>query len=96
MGYRTNEERLLASMDRQARVGGCGGVLIAGTDAVTGKFVAFTVIADSTQLDVSGVVSDIDDVGATDLDVPKGVTIFGNFTSLQLTGGKIIAYRKCD
>jgi len=95
MGYRTNEERLLSSIDRQARVGECGGVLIDGTTAVTGRFVAFTVIADSTQLDVSGIDSNIDDLD-TDTTIPKGVTIFGNFASLQLTGGAIIAYKKCE
>ena len=95
MAYTTNEERLLSSIDRQARTGECGGVLIDGATIVTGRFVAFTVIADSTQLDVSGIDSNIDDLD-TDTTLPKGVTIFGNFSSLQLTGGAIIAYKKCE
>lgn len=32
--------------------------------------------------------------GTTAIDIPAGATIFGNFTAITLTSGKIIAYKQ--
>lgn len=34
------------------------------------------------------------DDGTTAVDIPAGATIFGNFTAITLTSGKIIAYKQ--
>jgi len=66
----------------------------------TGPFFAITALADAV-VDVSeceigivegngGAIQAI----ATDLTIPKGITIYGNFTSIELDSGTVIAYAK--
>jgi len=93
MGYNTNEERLLASLDRQARLGECGAILIDDAVAHTGHFVAITALAASTTLHAD-TVSNITDF--TTMEIPQGATVFGIFTSVKLGGGKVIAYTRCE
>lgn len=95
MAYNTNDERLLASMDKRARIGACGTILIDDTTTEhAGPFVAFTALSEST-VDVSECTTNIED--AVDFAVPAGVTVFGEFDSLQfVTAALVIAYYKCD
>jgi hypothetical protein len=66
-----------------------GSIVIANTNAVTGEFVAIDVL-EATEFDtVVGNCTGLD--GET---VPAGMTIDGLFTSIQLTSGTVIAYRK--
>ena len=56
----------------------------------TGPFFAITAIADSAfdtaQCDMSFIT------GVVDFTLPAGVTIYGNFTSVYITSGLVIAY----
>ena len=94
MAYNTSEERLLKALKDRADIGACGSVYIDNTDAVSGNFVAVTALEDSTSLNYSGTASDIDDLDAN-MAIPTGVTVFGEFTAVQLATGKAIAYKKC-
>lgn len=99
MAYRTNEERLLASLEKSARIGECGGKLINDTAAHTGPFVAITALSDTdtaaATIDASDTTSNITDLDV-DTVIPQGMTIFGTFSEIKLTGGTVIAYKKCN
>ena len=76
---------------QNAGLGQAGCILIDDTDSHTGPFVAITAITDA-EVDVSECdMSFIEDVA--DFTIPKGVTIYGQFTSIELDTGSVIAYR---
>ena len=65
-------------------------ILIDGTAAHTGPFVAITALEDAA-VDISECdMSYIEDVA--DFTIPKGTTIYGNFASIELDSGKVLAY----
>ena len=75
---------------QNAALGQAGLILIDDTDAHTGPFVAITALSDAA-VDVSECdMSFITDVA--DFTIPKGVTIYGNFASIELDSGTVIAY----
>jgi hypothetical protein len=95
MDTRNNQETLLKSIDtRPKRV-----VHIDDTVKHTGPFYAITALADAV-VDVSECSLNIlENAGssafqsiATDFTIPKGVTIYGNFTSIELDSGSVLAY----
>ena len=94
MAFLTNEERLLHRIEQRSRIGACGVILIDDTNEHTGPFAAVQALVDST-IDVSECTTNIED--AADITIPKGVTIFGNFQSIELDAdGKVLAYYSCD
>ena len=86
----TTEERLLQAIKNTNvnALGGCGAIMIDDTVEHTGPFVAITVI-DSSECTIG-----IEDAAAT-ITIPKGATIFGHMTSIELDSGAVLAYRKC-
>jgi hypothetical protein len=71
-----------------------GGKIITGTTEVTGKFGAIqalsaTVVAAATTVSPGKLVGTM-----AALPIPAGTTIFGNFTSITLTSGTVIAYNQ--
>ena len=64
---------------------------VAGAAATTGPFFALTALSDAV-LDISG-DENIVTPGAT-LAIAKGITIYGNFGSIELDSGIVIAYSK--
>ena len=69
-----------------------GAILIDDTVEHAGPFFAITALEDAT-VDVSECnMSFIQDVA--DFTIPKGVTIYGKFQSIELDSGKVIAYLK--
>ena len=76
---------------QNAALGQAGVILIDDTDAHTGPFVAITAISDAA-VDISECdMSYIEDVA--DFTIPKGVTIYGQFASIELDSGSVLAYR---
>ena len=75
-------------------LGQAGVVFIDGEsaqDEITGPFVAITALSDAA-VDISEcTMSFIDSVA--DFTIPKGVTIFGRFESIELDSGKVLAYK---
>ena len=75
---------------QNASLGQAGCILIDDTAAHTGPFVAITALSDAA-VDVSQCdMSFLED--AADFTIPKGVTIFGRFVSIELDSGSVIAY----
>ena len=76
---------------QNAALGQAGVIMIDDTDCHTGPFVAITAITDAV-VDISECdMSFIEDVA--DFTIPKGVTIYGQFTSIELDSGTVFAYR---
>ena len=97
MGFNTNQDRLLNAikdLNRNA-LGQCGVLMIDDTVEHTGPFIALTAIgtADAV-IDTSECTTNIEDAAAT-ITIPEGSTIFGNFDSIELDSGVVLAYRKC-
>ena len=76
-----------------AQFGGGNGILIDDTALHNGVFYAIKALDGSVSVDGANCVTNVIDGGAT-FPIPEGTTIYGNFTSLKLTGGKVIAYYK--
>ena len=81
-----------------------GSVYIDDDDIHTGPFVAITAIEDSgvdasdcTNIENTMVDGASGTTGATtmttDFTIPKGVTIYGLFESIELDSGKVLAYK---
>ena len=71
-------------------LGQAGVILIDDTDAHTGPFIAITALEDAA-VDVSECdMSYIEDVD--NFTIPKGATIYGQFASIELDSGKVLAY----
>lgn len=68
-----------------------GAVYITGTAATPGKFGAIQALAEATLH--GDTVCDYDGASVSGLVIPVGETIYGTFTSVKLTSGKVIAYR---
>ena len=76
---------------QNAGLGQAGVILIDDTNAQSGPFVAITAITDAA-VDISECdMSFIEDVA--DFTLPKGVTIYGQFASIELDSGTVFAYR---
>ena len=71
--------------------GQVGSILIDDTDAHTGPYCAITALTDAVVDTSECDMSWIDDVA--DFTIPKGVTIYGLFESIELDSGTIIAYK---
>jgi hypothetical protein len=67
-----------------------GAVYIADTTQYTGKFWAVTAL-EASVLNVAS-VADYRGSGIGALPIPVGTTIYGNFSRIQLTSGKVLAY----
>ena len=92
MAIRTEQDALLNAVKNNtgAAVQPRAAILIDDLIEHAGPFFAITALADST-VDVSECdMSFITDVA--DFTIPKGVTIYGNFASIELDGGSVIAY----
>jgi len=92
MTIRTEQDALLDGVKRNtgSAIQPSAAILIDDTDAHTGPFFAITALADAA-VDVDQCdMSFITDVA--DFTIPKGVTIYGNFASIELDSGSVIAY----
>lgn len=58
----------------------------------TGPYFAVAALEDSV-IDTSQCTTNITDAAAT-IAIPKGMTIYGNFTSIELDSGKVLAYAR--
>jgi hypothetical protein len=76
--------------DTSLALGQGGAVYVTDTTQTDGSFGAIQAVADAV---FSALVAGNWTGTTTNLPLPAGVTIFGNFTSFTLTSGKVIAYR---
>jgi hypothetical protein len=75
----------------QQDLGKYGSVLIANTDAVTGRFTAIQVLADTVFAVLTGTMTAVHGSLPTFHD---GDWLFGLFTAITLTSGAVIAYNE--
>tara|TARA_R110000764_G_scaffold13133_1_gene37934 strand:+ start:1480 stop:1794 length:315 start_codon:yes stop_codon:yes gene_type:complete len=93
LGEITKSHSTAADKTNEA-LGQTGSIIIDDTVEHTGPFIAITVIGtEDAVIDTSECnLGTLEDQPAT-ITIPKGGTIFGNFTSIELDSGVIIAYR---
>ena len=92
MAIRTEQDALLDAVKNNtgSAISPRAADIIVGTDESTGPYFAITALEDAV-VDVSECdMSFITDVA--DFTIPKGLTIYGNFASIELDSGKVIAY----
>ena len=84
-------QRYTVQESQNVGLGQAGCILIDDVNVThTGPFVAITALEDA-EVDISECdMSFITDVA--DFTIPKGATIFGDFVSIELDSGKVIAY----
>ena len=66
--------------------------LIAGTDETTGPYFAITALEDAV-VDVSECDMSFLGGGTNNFTIPKGLTLYGNYASIELDSGTVIAYK---
>ena len=94
MAIRTEQEALINDVKNNTgtALSPRAAILIDDTVEHTGPFFAITALEDAA-VDISECdMSFITDVA--DFTIPKGVTIYGAFTSIELDTGTVIAYSK--
>ena len=92
MAIRTEQDGLLNDVKNNtgSAIRPSAAILIDDTVEHSGPYFAITALADAV-VDVSECdMSFITDVA--DFTIPKGVTIYGNFASIELDSGSVIAY----
>jgi len=77
---------------KQHDLGNRGGELITdGDDEVAGDWYMITSLDDATAFDtLTGTIASAGDMTA----LPAGVTIYGQFSAIDLSGGEVIAYNR--
>jgi len=93
MAYNTNSDILAdkAAKALESGIGKCGGQLIAPSAVTTGNFVAITIITNTVFTTLTGSIANVDNTDT----YPAGITLFGNFTTVTLASGIVIAYTAC-
>ena len=92
MAIRTEQEQLLQDVKNNtgSAIKPSAAILIDDTVEHTGPYFAITALEDAV-VDISECdMSFITDVA--DFTIPKGVTIYGTFASVELDSGTVIAY----
>jgi hypothetical protein len=69
-----------------------GADYISGTTTFTGKYGAITAVA-AAVLDTGTVAADYTGDALATMPIPVGTTIYGIFTTIKLSSGKVIAYK---
>jgi hypothetical protein len=86
-------ERHIKEISKRSQIGRCGVVMLAtAASEITGPFVAVQALAEAV-IDVSECTTNIE--SASNITIPAGVTIFGNFDSIELDSGTVLMYRPC-
>lgn len=94
MTIRTQQEALLSAVVNNTKTALEPGTTLIIDDVVehTGPFFAITALTDAV-IDSSECTTNITDIPAT-LTIPKGVTIYGDFQSIELDSGILVAYTR--
>jgi hypothetical protein len=92
MAIRTEQDVLLDGVRKNtgAAISPRAAILIDDTDEHTGPYFAITALTDAVVDTDQCDMSFITDVA--DFTIPKGVTIYGTFASIELDSGTVIAY----
>jgi len=87
----TNQEAILTDVrsNTGAAIRPSASILIDDVATHTGSFFAVTALEDA-ELDSANSITNITDIA--NFVIPKGVTIYGNFSAIAIDSGKVIAY----
>jgi hypothetical protein len=71
-----------------------GGIYINGTDVVTGNFFAIQATEDTVIQAQASNITNLDNIcqPVDNVTLSAGTVLYGNFTSIDLTSGAVIAY----
>ena len=78
----------------QQSFGAAGFKHITVTTDVTGLDVVAITILEEATVGANGIVTSTGDDLASGTTIPAGLTIYGDFTSIHLSAGKVIAYNR--
>lgn len=84
----------MASTSEYRGLGLNGGIYINGTDVVTGKFFAIQATEDTVIQAQASNITNLDNIcqPVDNVTLSAGTVLYGNFTSIDLTSGAVIAY----
>ena len=84
----------MASTSEYRGLGLNGGIYINGTDVVTGNFFAIQATEATVLAAQASNITNLDDIctGQDATELAAGMVLYGNFTSIDLTSGAVIAY----
>ena len=98
MAVRTEQDELLSAVKNNtgSAITPRAATIIADTADTTGPFFAITALTDAvvdvSACDMSFITGIAANTGTNDFTIPKGVTIYGNFASISLDSGTVLAY----
>jgi len=84
----------MASTSEYRGLGLNGGIYINGTDVVTGNWFAIQATETTVLAAQASNITNLDDIctGQDATELAAGMVLYGNFTSIDLTSGAVIAY----
>tara|TARA_R100000900_G_scaffold131941_1_gene108287 strand:+ start:258 stop:518 length:261 start_codon:yes stop_codon:yes gene_type:complete len=84
----------MASTSEYRGLGLNGGIYINGTDVVTGKFFAIQATEATVLAAQASNITNLSNIctGQDATELAAGTVLYGNFTSIDLTSGAVIAY----
>jgi len=84
----------MASTSEYRGLGLNGGIYINGTDVVTGNWFAIQATETTVLAAQASNITDLDNIctGTDATELAAGTVLYGNFTSIDLTSGAVIAY----
>ena len=84
----------MASTSEYRGLGLNGGIYINGTDVVTGTWFAIQATEATVLAAQASNITNLDDIctGQDATELAAGMVLYGNFTSIDLTSGAVIAY----
>tara|TARA_B100001250_G_C19456666_1_gene638371 strand:+ start:53 stop:313 length:261 start_codon:yes stop_codon:yes gene_type:complete len=84
----------MASTSEYRGLGLNGGIYINGTDVVTGNWFAIQATEDTVIQAQASNITNLDNIcqPVDNITLAAGMVLYGNFTSIDLTSGAVIAY----
>ena len=84
----------MASTSQYRGLGLNGGIYINGTDVVTGNWFAIQATEDTVIQAQASNITNLDNIcqPVDNITLAAGMVLYGNFTSIDLTSGAVIAY----
>ena len=93
MAFKKSLHNFTVVESQNLALGQNGAVIIDGTDEITGPFIAVTALA-AAVVDTSECTTNLSGTVPATFAIPVGTTIYGQFDSIELDSGAVIAYYK--
>ena len=93
MAFKKSLHNFTVVESQNLALGQNGAVIIDGTDEITGPFIAVTALAGAV-VDTSECTTNLSGTVPATFPIPAGLTIYGQFDSIELDSGTVLAYYK--